>query len=178
MYSYADICTSALHLDNLEQIQAVSSRMSTASPPPFAAHFAEIKIDTFTGEIEVLNYVTFTDCGVAINPKLAEGQVEGSLVNGLSYALVEDYYFSDRGRMKNNGFANYKIYAVNDLPEMTNKIVTDSYESTGPYGAKSVAEININGPLPVIANAFFNATGKRLHNAPFTPEKVLKLLKS
>ncbi len=176
--SYGDICTSAMHLDGLEQIQAISSHMSTASPPPFTAHFAEIELDTFTGKIQVIKYVTATDCGVAINPKLAEGQIEGALVNGLSYALVEDYVFSGKGRMLNNGFGNYKIYTAADLPEIVTIMAEDSFENTGPYGAKSVAEVCINGPIPVIANAFYNATGKRLHKAPFHPEYVLSVLKS
>ena len=174
--SYGEICTSAMHIDEMEQIQAVSSRVSKSSPPPFSAHFAEITIDRMTGDIKVEKYVTATDCGVCINPKLAEGQVEGALVNGLSYALTEDYIFSDKGFMMNNGFGKYKIYTAADLPEIVTIMAENSYENTGPFGAKSVAEVCINGPIPVIANAFYNATGKRLHKAPFKPEYVLKVL--
>jgi len=175
--SYGDVCTSAMHNEDLKQIQATGSTMSKASPPPFSAHFAEIEIDTWTGRIKVMKYITATDCGTAINPNLAEGQVEGALVNGLSYALVEDYKFSKKGTMLNKGFSRYKIFTAKDLPEIKTILAQDSYDETGPFGAKSIAEVNINGPLPVISNAFHNATGKRFKKAPFNPEYVLKVLK-
>jgi len=116
------------------------------------------------------------DCGQPINPALAEGQVEGAVVNGLSYALTEEYLFDSKGRMTNPRFWDFKIFTTKDLPEMET-ILVDSYEETGPYGAKSVGEIAINGPIPAIANAVFDATGVRLYETPFTPERVWKRLK-
>ncbi len=173
--SFEDICSYAFYRNNQFQIQATASHVSPKSPPPFAAHFAEIEVDTFTGFIKVLNYVAAVDCGTPINPILAEGQAEGAIVNGISYALFEDYYFTPNGKMLNDTFGKYGVYTAYDIPPIKVKLI-ESYEETGPFGAKSISEININGALPAIANAFYNATGKRLFKAPFMPEYVLGVL--
>ncbi len=173
--SFAEICQYSLYQKNQFQIQATASHISPKSPPPFAVHFIEIEVDTFTGIMKVLNYTATVDCGTPINPVTAEGQVEGAIVNGLSYALFENYYFSPHGKMLNDTFGKYGVYTAFDIPPIKVKLIK-SYEETGPYGAKSISEININGALPGIANAFYNATGKRLHSGPFAPEYVLKVL--
>lgn len=175
--SFEDICRYAMYSKNQYQIQAHASAISHKSPPPFAAHFVEIEVDTFTGIIKVLHYVACVDCGTPINPKLAEGQVEGAVVNALSYTLFENYYFSQHGKMLNDTYGKYGIYTAYDIPPITVRLM-ESYEETGPYGAKSISEININGALPAIANALYNATGKRIYKAPFSPENVLKILNS
>ena len=151
--------------------------MTCAAPPPFSAHYAEVTVDTETGQVTVVKYVAAIDCGTAINPKLAEGQVEGAVVNGLSYALTEEYLFDENGRMRNPNFADYKIFSTLDMPEMVT-IMVPTYEESGPFGAKSVSEIGINGPCPAIANAIYDAVGVRLRETPFTPERVLKALKA
>ncbi len=174
--SFEEIAQYSLYQKNQFQIQATASHVSPKSPPPFAAHFAEIEIDTFTGIIKILKYVAAVDCGTPINPILAEGQAEGAIVNGLAYALFEDYYFTKHGKLLNDTFGKYGMYTAYDIPPIVVKLVS-SYESSGPFGAKSISEININGALPACANAFFNATGKRLFRAPFTPESVLNVLK-
>jgi len=101
--------------------------------------------------------------------------VEGAVLNGISYALTEEYLFNKRGKMRNPTFKHYKIFSTRDLPELVT-ILVPTYEPTGPYGAKSVSEIGINGPLPAINNAIFHATGARLYRSPFTPERVLAAL--
>ncbi len=173
--SFEDICRYAFYQNNQFQIQATASHVSPKSPPPFAAHFVEIEVDTLTGFIKVLNYVATVDCGTPINTTLAEGQAEGAIVNGLAYALFEDYYFTPNGKMLNDTFGKYGMYTAYDIPPIKVKLI-ESYEETGPFGAKSISEININGALPAISNAFYNATGKRLFKAPFTPEYVLNVL--
>jgi CO/xanthine dehydrogenase Mo-binding subunit len=173
--TYEEICRYSMYSKNQFQIQAHASAISHKSPPPFAAHFAEIEVDTLTGIIKVLHFVAAVDCGTAINPKLAEGQVEGALVNAICYALNENYYFSDHGKLLNDTYGKYGIYTAGDVPKLTVRLV-ESYEETGPYGAKSISEINMNGALPAIANAFYNATGKRIYSSPFTPEKVFNIL--
>ena len=173
--SFEDICRYAFYQNNQFQIQATASHVSPKSPPPFAAHFVEIEVDTLTGFIKVLNYVAAVDCGTPINTTLAEGQAEGAIVNGLAYALFEDYYFTSYGKMLNDTFGKYGMYTAYDIPPITVKLI-ESYEESGPFGAKSISEININGALPAIANAFYNATGKRLFKAPFVPEYVLNIL--
>ena len=173
--SYGDIANYSLYHKNQYQIIGTASHITKKSPPPFAAHFAEIEVDTWTGFIKVLNYVSTIDCGTAVNPTLAEGQTEGGTLNGISYALTEEYLFDANGKMQNASFADYHIYSMRDRPPL-NIILVPSYEETGPFGAKSVSEVSINGAAPVFANALYNATGARLREFPLTPEKVLRAI--
>ncbi|RKZ31900.1 aldehyde oxidase [bacterium] len=174
--SFDDICYRALYSENQFQIQAEASHFATESPPPFIAQFAEVEVDTKTGRVEVIQFVSAVDCGQAINPKLAEGQVEGAVVNGISYALWEKYIFNEKGEMTNPNFGDYKIFTAADLPKMKT-IIVGSFEESGPFGAKSVGEIAINGPMPAIANAIYDAVGVRMFEAPFTPERVFERMK-
>lgn len=173
--TFGEIATHALYVSDQSQIQAVSSHITHKSPPPFSAHFAEVEVDTETGEVNVLHYVGAVDCGTAINPQLAEGQNDGAMVNGISYALTEEYLFDRRGKLLNTDFNQYKIFTAADMPKVET-ILIPTWEPTGPYGAKSVSEIGINGPVPAIANAIYDAIGIRLRTAPFTAEKVLQAL--
>ena len=174
--SYKNISLRSLYSRNQIQIEATESHVSYVSPPPFAAHFVKVAVDTETGYLKLIKYVMVVDCGVAIHPKLAEGQSEGAAMNGISYALTEEFVFNSRGAMTNASFLDYKLFSTRDLPDMKT-ILVPSYEPSGPFGAKSIAEININGPAPAISNAVKNACGIRLKSIPFTPEKVLKALK-
>jgi putative selenate reductase molybdopterin-binding subunit len=173
--TYPNIINRSLYGQNQIQIQGEASHISYVSPPPFAAHFAEVEVDTETGKVRVVDYVAAADCGVAVNPKLAEGQMEGAVLNGMSYALSEQMVFDERGRMLNPSFFDYKIFTTADAPPIRT-ILVETYEPTGPFGAKSIAEIGINGPLPAIANAIYDACGVRMKKAPFTPERVLAAL--
>lgn len=173
--SFADVASHSLYEADQHQIAAHESSISHKSPPPFAAHFAEVEVDTETGEVEVLQYVNATDCGTAIHPRLAEGQCEGAVLNGISYALTEEFQFSSSGKLLNSSFDSYNVYKMPDLPEMKTELVP-SFEDTGPYGAKSVSEIGINGPLPALANAIYDAVGVRMTEGPFTAEKILRKL--
>jgi CO/xanthine dehydrogenase Mo-binding subunit len=174
--SLADVCLRAMYGTDQFQIGATASFVGEESPPPFLASFAEVAVDVETGRIKVIDYVAAVDCGVAINPHAAEGQIEGAIANGIGYALTEEMLFSPHGRMRNPTFFDYKIPAAPDLPNIE-VILVDSYEPTGPMGAKSVAEIGINAPIPTIANAIYDAIGVRLHRTPFTPERLLAAMK-
>jgi len=175
--SLSEIAYQTLYLKKQQQIMATSSFVSDSSPPPFAAHFIEIEVDKETGIITPIKYVAAVDCGVAINPELAKGQIIGSIVNGIGYALTEEYKFSQTGKLINSNFMEYRIPSSRDIPDIKT-ILVETYEPKGPYGAKSVAEININGPIPAIGNALYNALGIRIHKLPYTPEKVLEALKN
>jgi putative selenate reductase molybdopterin-binding subunit len=164
------------YLADQQQIEGSASALSQASPPPFSAHFAEVEIDLETGIVKPIDYVVAVDCGVAINPELAKGQILGSLINGIGFALSEELLFSSRGVTLNPNFLDYKILTSLDLPRIE-IILVETNEPTGPYGAKSVGEICINGPLPTLANAIFDATGVQLKEAPFTAERVWQALK-
>jgi len=165
-----------LYSKDQQQIIGSASHISHKSPPPFSAHFADIEVDTGTGLINVIKYVAVVDCGTAINPILSEAQTEGAVANGIGYALMERYLFDEQGRMLNPNFGRYKIMSAADLPQIK-AILVPTYEPTGPFGAKSVSEIGINGPIPAIANAVFDAVGVRLRHSPFTPDKVLNALR-
>jgi CO/xanthine dehydrogenase Mo-binding subunit len=175
--SFSEVCYHAMYTQNQFQIQADASEFVEESPPPFFASTAEVEIDKQTGDIKVLKYVSAVDCGQAINPILAEGQIEGAVANGIAYALTEQYIFSDKGNLINKNFKNYKIPVAADMPEMKTKVI-ESHEKSGPFGAKSVGEIGINGPMPAIANAIYDAIGVRIFDAPFTPEKIYRAFKS
>ena len=173
--SFAEICSSSLYSREQFQIQAAASKTSGVSPPPFIAQFAEVEVDRRTGRVEVKRFVSAVDCGQPINPVLVEGQVEGAALNGISFALCEEYVFNARGRMLNPHFWDYKIYTAADIPELKT-IVVPSHEETGPFGAKSVGEVAINGPAPAIANGLFDATGVRMYELPMTQERVWRRL--
>jgi putative selenate reductase molybdopterin-binding subunit len=170
------IAIRALYGANQHQIAATASAVPEVSPAPFIASFAEVAVCTDTGRIRILDYVVAADCGTAINPKMAEGQVEGAVANGIGYALAEDLAIDDRGRPRGIDFGRYKIPTTLDLPRLQT-ILVDSYEETGPMGAKSIAEIGINAPLPTIANAVHDATGIWLTESPFTAERVWTALR-
>ncbi|MCX5788309.1 MAG: molybdopterin-dependent oxidoreductase, partial [Elusimicrobia bacterium] len=171
----SEVANTALYYHDQHQILGVASHTAQSSPPPFAAHFAEVEVDTETGQVTVLDYVATVDCGTAINPTLAEGQNDGAVLNGISYALTEEMQFGPTGAMLNPSFRNYRIFTAADTPPIKT-ILIPSYEPNGPFGAKSVSEIGINGPLPSIANAIYDAVGVRLTEPPFTAEKVLEAL--
>jgi len=173
--SFEDIGLRTLYSVDQHQIGAMASFVGDESPPPFLASFAEIAVDTDTGRVEVVDYVAVADCGTAINPQAAEGQLEGAIANGIGYALTEEMLISPHGRVRNPTFFDYKIPAATDLPRIRTVLV-DSYEPTGPHGAKSIAEIGINAPIPTIANAVYDAVGVRLKETPFTPERVVTAL--
>lgn len=174
---FSEISLYSLYQKNQYQIMDTASHITHKSPPPFAAHYVEVEVDTWTGAVKVLKYVATVDCGTAINPKLAEGQTEGGVLNGISYALTEEYLFNPKGKMTNANLTDYHIFSMRDKPPIQ-AILVPSYEETGPYGAKSVSEICINGGMPAIANAIYNATGARLYTTPFTPEKVWRAIQA
>lgn len=173
--TFERIALRALYGADQHQIAATASAVPESSPAPFIASFAEVAVDLDTGRVRVLDYVVAADCGTAVNPKLAQGQLEGAVANGIGYALYEDLAIDDHGRARATDFGHYKIPAAPDLPHIRTFLV-DSYDPTGPMGAKSIAEIGINAPLPTIANAVHDATGIWLTESPFTPERVLRAL--
>ena len=172
----SQIALETLYSSEQFQIQGTASHFSYHSPPPFAAVFTEVEVDTETGQVKVIELVTAVDCGVAINPDGCIGQIEGGATQGMGYALLEELQFDDKGRMLNTSFGDYKIYSALDMPKLTS-ILVESFEPHGPFGAKAVAEIPIDGPAPAICNAIYQATGVRLRELPFTPERVLAGLK-
>jgi len=141
------------------------------SPPPYVAGFAEVEVDEETGKVELIDYVAVVDCGTVINPNLARIQAEGGIVQGIGMALFEQVNYTDLGKMETNSFMQYKIPCRKDVGKVR-VAFEESYEPTGPFGAKSIGEVVANTPSPAIAHAVYNAVGVRVNHLPITPEKV------
>jgi len=167
----------ALHAMYKEKFQIMdgASHFNTDSPAPFCATFAEVEVDTETGQVRVLHLATAVDPGVAVNPMQAEGQVEGAVTQGMGFALTEELLLDGAGRPLNANFLDYKIFSAKDMPRLTT-ILVETEEPLGPFGAKSISEVPINGPAPAIANAIYNAVGVRIRKLPIRPEDVLRAL--
>jgi putative selenate reductase molybdopterin-binding subunit len=167
----------SLHLMDQTQIMATASHMSLESPPPFAAQYADIEVDIETGQVTVKKLVMAVDCGTAINPLTSQGQIEGGMIQALGYAVCEEMVYDAQGRLLNPKFGDYRIFQANEVPAME-AILVPTYEPSGPYGAKAVAEIPMDGVAPAVANAIYHATGKRIRSLPFTPERVWQALQN
>ncbi len=167
-----DFSNQITYSEEQKQLQVTSSYVGHKSPPPFMAGFIEIDIDKETAEIEIVDYVSVVDCGTTINPMLAKGQVDGAIVQGLGMAMFEDVKYAKNGRLISNDLLNYKIPTRLDIKKLTT-IFVDSYEESGPFGAKSVGEIGIDTPPAALANAIENALNVRMKELPITPEKII-----
>lgn len=143
----------------------------------YATQIAEIDVDDETGEVSVLRIVAAHDCGTAINPMLVEGQVEGGISMGIGFALQEQILFDAAGRQINPNLTNYIMPTSLDMPEIEVDIV-DSYDPTGPFGAKGVGEPTSVPTAAAILNAIHDAVGVRITSLPATAEKVLAAIKA
>jgi putative selenate reductase molybdopterin-binding subunit len=169
------IALSSLHQEAQHQIMATASYVSPESPPPYAAQLAEVEVDIETGQVTVMKLVMAVDCGVAINPVTAAGQVEGGMIQALGYGHCEEMVYDDDGHMVNASFGPYKIYRADEMPDIE-AILVQTMEASGPFGAKAVAEIPKDGVAPAMRNAIANATGVFINAIPFTPERVWRAL--
>ena len=151
---------------------ATASHSSPVSPPPYMVGMVEIELDRYTGEVKILNYVAVVDCGIAINPALARIQAEGGIVQGIGHTLFENITYDETGKPVESNFMQYKIPTRLDMGHLQVEF-ENSYEPTGPFGAKSIGEIVINTPAPAIAHAIYRATGVWHRELPITPEKIL-----
>ena len=175
--SLEEIALDSLHWQDQEQIMGTASHVSPDCPPPFAAQFAEVEVDVDTGQVTVTKLVMAVDCGVAINPVTASGQVEGGMIQALGYAHCEEIVLDDDGRMANPSFGPYKIYRADEMPDTVVYLV-QTMEDSGPFGAKAVAEIPKDGVAPAVRNAILDATGVAINDLPFTPERVWAALQA
>ena len=139
----------------------------------FNALVVEVEVDELTGKVRVVNAWSACDIGRAINPTMATGQIEGAFVQGMGFALTEEMVW-DGPRLANPSLMDYKIPTFAELPESISAYLVESNEPSGPFGAKSVGEIGINGVAAAIANGIANATGVQLHQLPLTAERVLR----
>lgn len=142
----------------------------------FAAHFAEVEVDTETGIVKVLKMVAAHDVGKAINPAIVEGQIEGALHHGIGYALWEDLIVdATTGETINPSLLGYKIPTALDMPEI-HSILVETKEPTGPFGNKSIGESGMVAVAPALGNAVSNILGVRIKDLPLLPEKILEAM--
>jgi CO/xanthine dehydrogenase Mo-binding subunit len=158
---------------------AVVGRGSTSKlkpAPAFSGHIADVEVDPDTGKVHVLRYTTFQDVGRCINPDRVEAQMQGGAVQGIGWALTEEYVFNDKGIMLNPSLLDYKQLTALDVPLIDCEII-EVPASDGPYGIRGVGEAPIIPPPGAIANAVADALDMRLDTMPMTPERVLKAVR-
>ncbi len=173
----AQVGEESLHRSHQRQIMGVGSYVSPDSPPPFAAQFADVSVDTGTGQVTVNRLVMVLDCGMIVNPATASGQIEGGMTQALGYAVCEEMVFDEAGRMLNPRFGDYRIFSADEMPRLDVRFV-QTFEPTHPMGVKAVAEIPLDGVAPAVANAVFDATGVQIPVIPLTPERVWRALRA
>ena len=141
------------------------------------AHVCDVEVDTATGRVTVLRYTAFQDVGLALNPAAVEGQIEGSVVQGLGWALTEGFDYGPDGRLRNASLLDYRMPTALDVPVIECVIVETPVPNV-PYGVRGVGEVPIVPPAACVANAIARATGVRLTRMPMTPERVLRALEA
>ena len=150
---------------------------SNVDPPgegnSYAVHLADVEVDPDTGKTEVTRYTAIQDVGKAVHPSYVEGQMQGGVVQGIGWALNEEYYFDNSGRMMNPTFLDYRMPTSLDLP-MIDTVIVEVANSGHPYGVRGVGEVPIVPPMAAIANGIHEATGLRLRSLPMSPGKILE----
>ncbi|MFM8321798.1 MAG: molybdopterin-dependent oxidoreductase [Chloroflexota bacterium] len=170
------VAYNALHHEDQEQIMAVASFKSPSSPPPFAAQFAEVTVDTQTGAVVVDRLLMALDSGVIVNPVTASGQVEGGMAQALGYAVCEEMVYDEQGRARERNLADYHVFQSHEMPRLDTMFI-ETFEPSHPYGVKAVAEIPLDGVAPAVGNAVLDACGANVDVNPVTPEKVWQALR-
>ena len=155
-----------------EQVIGSAAGVAPAMPGYYGAVFAEVEVDTETGEVKVLKLTSAFDVGRAINPDLVEGQIIGGAVMGMGFALTENLLLRD-GRILNSSLADYRLLRACDVPEIV-PIIVESNEPTGPFGAKGIGEGCMVNVASAISNAICHATGVRLTDLCMTPDSILQ----
>ena len=142
----------------------------------FGTHVVDLEVDPETGRATILRYLVVQDAGRAIHPSYVEGQFQGGAAQGIGWALNEEYIYGEDGNLQNAGFLDYRVPVASDLP-MIDTVIVEVPSDSHPFGVRGVGETGIAPPLPAIANAIADATGKRLRHLPISPPKVLKAIK-
>lgn len=143
----------------------------------FGTHVVDVEVDPETGRTTILRYLVVQDAGRAIHPSYVEGQYQGGAVQGIGWALNEEYVYDDQGRLQNPVFLDYRVPVASDLP-MIDTVIVEVPNPGHPFGVRGVGETGITPPLPAIANAIANATGVRMRHLPISPSKLLAELKA
>ena len=140
--------------------------------PGLATHVVDVEVDQETGKVTILRYTASQDVGRAIHPSYVEGQIQGGVVQGIGWALNEEYIYGEDGRLQNAGFLDYRVPVFSDVP-MVEAVMVEKPNPNHKYGVKGVGEVNICPPMAAIANAIEDAIGVRLQSLPMSPPRVL-----
>ena len=141
----------------------------------FSTHIADVEVDPDTGKVTVLRYTAVQDAGKAIHPSYVEGQMQGGVVQGIGWALNEEYFFNQTGEMANSSFLDYRMPTSLDLP-MIDTVIVEVANPGHPYGVRGVGEVPIVPPMAAVANAVANAIGIRMTDLPMSPDAILEAL--
>ena len=141
----------------------------------FAFHIVDVEVDPETGKVEILRYTALQDAGKAVHPSYVEGQMQGGAVQGIGWALNEEYFFNHQGRMMNASFLDYRMPTSLDLP-MIDTVIVEVANPGHPYGVRGVGEVSIVPPMAAVANAIYNAIGVRMYKLPMSPGNILEAL--
>ena len=141
----------------------------------FSTHVCDVEVDPETGKVTILDYTVIQDAGKAVHPSYVEGQMQGAVVQGIGWALNEEYFYNTDGLMENSSFLDYRMPTSLDLP-MINTIIVEVANPGHPYGVRGVGEVPIVPPMAAIANAISRATGVRMDHLPMSPGSVLEAL--
>lgn len=151
----------------------VNAQKNTGSA--FGGLLVDVEVDTETGRVDVTRCTVFQDVGKAIHPSYVEGQMQGGAVQGLGWALNEEYVYDDEGHLQNDGFLDYRMPVALDLP-MIDPVIIEVANPAHPYGVRGVGEVSIVAPPAAVANAIADATGVRMEDLPMSPPRILKAL--
>jgi len=166
--------------ESLKTIAAVESYRPVHCPPAYVSVFVEAEVDTWTGRVRTVKAAMGSDCGTVINPMMAAGQLEGGLSKGAGYALYESNEWDGDGQLVSKGYwVDAKVAGIGEGPHNDDFSVhfANTYEPSGPFGAKGIGEAATNPVAAAYANAIYNAIGVRFYELPITPEKILRALR-
>ena len=156
----------------------VVGRASVDPPWPggaYATHIVDVEVDPDTGKVSILRYTAVQDCGKAIHPSYVEGQMQGGAVQGIGWALNEEYVYNDKGAMTNASFLDYRMPTALDLP-MIDAVIVEVPDPKHPFGVRGVGEVPIVPPCGAIANAIYHAIGVRMDVLPMSPPRVCRAI--
>ncbi len=141
----------------------------------FSTHVADVEVDPETGKVTILDYTVIQDAGKAIHPSYVEGQMQGAVVQGIGWALNEEYFYNTDGLMENSSFLDYRMPTSLDLP-MIDTVIVEVANPGHPFGVRGVGEVCIVPPMGAVANAIHAATGVRMDVLPMSPGNLLEAL--
>ncbi|MEX2237869.1 MAG: xanthine dehydrogenase family protein molybdopterin-binding subunit [Dehalococcoidia bacterium] len=170
-YSFKQLCERIF--ERGATVVATGSVVGRGVGGAFATHVVDVEVDPETGKVDILRYTATQDVGTAIHPAYVEGQIQGGVVQGIGWALNEEYYYNEPGQMLNASFLDYRMPTSLDVP-MIDAVIVEVPNPGHPYGVRGVGEVPIVPPLAAIANAVYRATGVRQQKLPMSPRRILE----